>query len=138
MLAGFATLLICQLAGEAVVRLMSLPIPGPVVGMALLFVLMLGRAPLPAALDETADGLLRNLSLLFVPAGVGVVQHLDRLGVDGLRLIAVVVLGTVITLAVTASVFEGLARIVRTDEPPDRRKQASTTLFVRAAVTCQR
>ena len=89
-------MLICQLAGEAAVRLLSLPIPGPVVGMALLFVLMLGRAPLPAALGDTADGLLRNLSLLFVPAGVGVVQHLDRLGVDGLRLFAVVVLALLI------------------------------------------
>ena len=121
MLAGIATLLVCQLVGEAVVRLVSLPIPGPVVGMALLFVLMLRRAPLPTSLGDTAEGLLRNLSLLFVPAGVGVVQHLGRLGTDGLRLVAVVVLGTVITLAVTAWVFEGLARIMRTDEAPDRR-----------------
>ncbi len=121
MLAGIATLLVCQLVGEAVVRLVSLPIPGPVVGMVLLFVLMVGRAPLPATLGDTADGLLRHLSLLFVPAGVGVIQHLGRLGSDGVRLLAVVVLGTVITLAVTALVFEGLARIMRIDEPPDSR-----------------
>ncbi len=119
MLAGIATLLVCQLAGEAVVRLVSLPIPGPVVGMVVLFLLMVGRAPLPAALGDTADGLLRHLSLLFVPAGVGVVQHLGRLGSDGIRLLAVVVLGTVITLAVTAVVFETLARIMRIDQPPD-------------------
>jgi putative effector of murein hydrolase LrgA (UPF0299 family) len=121
MLVGVATLLVCQLVGEAAVRLVSLPIPGPVVGMVLLFVLMLGRTPLPAALGDTADGLLRHLSLLFVPAGVGVVQHLDRLGADGVRLVAVVVLGTVVTLAVTALVFEGLTRIMRIDEPPDGR-----------------
>ncbi len=125
MLAGIAALLVCQLVGEALVRLVSLPIPGPVVGMALLFVLMLGRAPLPGALGDTADGLLRNLSLLFVPAGVGVVQHLGRLGTDGLRLVAVVVLGTVITLAVTALVFEGLARIMHADEPPPDRRGGS-------------
>ncbi len=119
MLAGIATLLVCQLAGEAVVRLVSLPIPGPVVGMVVLFLLMVGRAPLPPALGDTADGLLRHLSLLFVPAGVGVVQHLGRLGSDGVRLLAVVVLGTVITLAVTAVVFETLARIMRIDQPPD-------------------
>jgi putative effector of murein hydrolase LrgA (UPF0299 family) len=116
MLAALATLLVCQLAGEALVRVTSLPIPGPVVGLILLFALMLGRTPLPVALDDTADGLLRHLSLLFVPAGVGVVQHLDRLGADGLRLVAVVVLATAITLAVTAVVFEGLARSMRVDE----------------------
>ncbi len=36
MLAGIATLLVCQLVGEAVVRLVSLAIPGPVAGMVLL------------------------------------------------------------------------------------------------------
>ena len=120
MLAAIATLLVCQLAGEALVRVASLPVPGPVVGMVLLVILMLLRAPLPAALGDTADGLLRHLSLLFVPAGVGVVQHLGLLGEAGLQLIAVVLLSTVITLAVTAVVFAGVARLMGVDEPdPD-------------------
>jgi putative effector of murein hydrolase LrgA (UPF0299 family) len=124
MLAAIATLLVCQLGGEALVRTFSLPIPGPVVGMLLLFALMLARAPLPAALNDTADGLLKHLSLLFVPAGVGVVQQLDRLGQDGLRLFAVVVLTTVIVLAVTALVFAGLARLMGVDQiAPDEGKQ---------------
>ena len=69
MLAAIAALLVCQLTGEAVVRAADLPFPGPVVGMILLFILMLARAPLPGALGNTADGLLQHLSLLFVPAG---------------------------------------------------------------------
>ena len=116
MLAAFATLLVCQLAGEAVVRIAAVPLPGPVVGMVLLFVVMLVRAPLPAAITDTGDMLLKHLSLLFVPAGVGVVQHLDRLGSEGLRLVAVVVLSTVIALAVTALVFAGLARLMGVDD----------------------
>jgi holin-like protein len=124
MLAALATLLVCQLGGEALVRAFSLPIPGPVVGMLLLFALMLAHAPLPAALNDTADGLLKHLSLLFVPAGVGVVQQLDRLGQDGLRLFAVVVLTTVIVLAVTALVFAGLARLMGVDQiAPEEGKQ---------------
>ncbi len=116
MITALATLLVSQLAGEAVVRLASLPIPGPVVGMILLFIVMLTRTPLPLALRDTADGLLRNLSLLFVPAGTGVIQHLDRLGTDAMRLVAVVVLTTTITLAVTALVFEFVARWTHVDE----------------------
>ena len=116
MLAAITTLLACQLAGEAAVRVAALPIPGPVVGMILLFALMLARAPLPAALSATSDGLLQHLSLLFVPAGVGVVQHLELLSGAGLRLLAVVVLATLITLAVTALVFAGLARLLRADD----------------------
>jgi putative effector of murein hydrolase LrgA (UPF0299 family) len=116
MITAFATLLFSQLAGEAVVRLASLPIPGPVVGMVLLFAVMVARMPLTPTLGETADGLLRHLSLLFVPAGTGVIQHLDRLGTDAMRLLAIVVLATAITLAVTALVFEFVARWVRVDQ----------------------
>jgi len=116
MLAAIAALLVCQLTGEAVVRAVGLPFPGPVVGMILLFVLMLARAPLPGALGNTADGLLQHLSLLFVPAGVGVVQHLEFLSGAGLRLLAVVVLTTLITLTVTALVFAALARLLHADD----------------------
>jgi holin-like protein len=119
MLAALATLLVCQLAGEAIVRALGLPLPGPVVGMALLFVAMLARAPVPKVLGATADTLLRHLSLLFVPAGVGVVQNLSTLGHEGLRLVAVVVLATIITLAVTALTFEYLARFMQVDESAD-------------------
>jgi putative effector of murein hydrolase LrgA (UPF0299 family) len=114
-------LLVCQLAGEAIVRAIALPVPGPVVGMMLLFALMLMRAPLPKETGDTADGLLKHLSLLFVPAGVGVVQHIAMLGSAGLRLIAVVVLGTVIALAVTALTFAGVARLMNSgDLKPDK------------------
>jgi holin-like protein len=116
MLAALATLLVCQLAGEAIVRAANLPLPGPVLGMALLFVLMLARAPIAKEIDATSDTLLKHLSLLFVPAGVGVVQNLAVLGHEGLRLILVVVLATVITLAVTALTFEYLARFMQVDE----------------------
>lgn len=116
MLAAFATFLLCQLAGEAVVRAADLPLPGPVIGMLLLFALVLFRAPLPEALNDTADGLLKHLSLLFVPAGVGVVQQLDRLGNDGLRLVIVIVLSTLIALGVTAVTFAALARWMRVDD----------------------
>ena len=67
MLAGFALLMLCQLAGEALVKISALPVPGPVVGMVLLAGLLAARAPLPSGLTGTAQALLGNLSLLFVP-----------------------------------------------------------------------
>jgi holin-like protein len=124
MLAALATLLVCQLAGEVIVRAFALPLPGPVVGMAFLFFALLLRAPIAKEMDATADTLLKHLSLLFVPAGVGVVQHLSLLGHEGLRLILVVVLATVITLAVTALTFEYLARAMQVDEAPAEQDEA--------------
>lgn len=115
MLHALATFLVCQLAGEALVRLVELPVPGPVVGMVILFLLLVWHIELPYSLDETADGLLKHLSLLFVPAGVGVVQHLDRFGTEGWRIAIVVVASTAITLAVTALTFAGVSRFLGDD-----------------------
>ena len=112
MLYAFVTMLLCQLAGEVFVRALALAVPGPVVGMVLLALFMGFKVLLSKALVDTANGLLTNLSLLFVPAGVGVVQQLDRLGSEGVRLLAVIVLSTAITLAVTALTFAGVARLV--------------------------
>jgi holin-like protein len=118
MLISFATLLLCQLAGEAVVRALGVPVPGPVIGLVLLAILLAVRAPLPSELGDTAGGLLKHLSLLFVPAGVGVVQHLDTFGREGLRLVAVLVISVTITLVVTALVFAGVARLMGSAPPP--------------------
>ncbi|RAI42493.1 CidA/LrgA family protein [Rhodoplanes roseus] len=112
MLYGFAVLLVCQLLGEAFVRALVLPIPGPVVGMVLLTALMLVRVPLPSELGDVAGGLLKHLSLLFVPAGVGIIQHLGRVGQEGGRILLVLVLSTAVTLAVTAVVFAATARLM--------------------------
>jgi holin-like protein len=112
MLPALAALLLCQLAGEAMVRALDLPVPGPVVGMVLLFALLIAKAPLPAMIQDTSDGILRHLSLLFVPAGVGLVNNLDRLGSDGLKLFLVVLLSTAIALACTALVFAGVAKLM--------------------------
>jgi holin-like protein len=116
MLQAFALLLICQLAGETIAHFLSLPIPGPVIGMVLLLAALLLRAPLPEETGSTADGLLKNLSLLFVPAGVGVVQQLDLLGAIGGRLLLVIILSAVIALAVTALSFAAIARLMGVDK----------------------
>ena len=116
MLAAFTLILVCQIAGEAIVRGAGLPLPGPVLGMLVLFLLMRLRLPLPSEVNNLADLLLKYLALLFVPAGVGAVQFLDRLGTQGVRLAAVILLSTVISLAVTALTFAGLAHIMSSSD----------------------
>lgn len=117
MLPAFAILLCLQLAGEALVRLIVSPVPGPVMGMALLFVFLIVRAPLPHATNETADGILKHLSLLFVPAGVGVVQQLPLLGAEGWKLLAIILVSSVFALAVTALTFAALTRLLKIETP---------------------
>ena len=125
MIQSFALLLICQLLGETVSRGFALPVPGPVLGLVLLFVglQLLARRDGSAAakLDETdlgrtAGGLLQSLALLFVPAGAGVVQHLGLLGQHGPGLALALLGSTVLTLLVTVLVFRAVSRALGSTE----------------------
>jgi len=107
LLQGFALLLLSQSAGEALVRLLGLPLPAPVLGAVLLLGL-LRWAPLQGPVGVAANGLLGHLSLLFVPVGVGVITHLDLLGAYGVRMLLAIVLSTWLGLAVTALVLRAL------------------------------
>lgn len=106
-LRGITWLLALQAIGEVLAHALTLPLPGPVVGLALL----LGALNWPSVRDSVAavaDFLLSHLSLLFVPVGVGVMVHLDLLGRFGLRLGVVIVVSTAVGLAVTALVLRAL------------------------------
>jgi holin-like protein len=121
MIASLSLILLCQLAGEVVVRATSLPMPGPVVGLVLLLALLLTRdrfavllhGPLrDGGVENAARGLLAHMSLLFVPAGVGVVQRLDLIAAHGVAIVAVLALSVVITLLVTVATFLLTSRLI--------------------------
>ncbi len=116
---GFITLLLVyQLIGEAISTAFELPLPGPVVGMALLFLSLMVRGDLPAGLKDTAQGILSHLSLLFVPAGVGVMMHLHLIAAEWTAITAALLVSTVLTVLVTAGVMVGLTRLTG-DAPTD-------------------
>ncbi len=105
MIAALAALLVFQLIGEVLARTFALPIPGPVIGMLLLVGVLLVRGATPRSLQATATGLLAHLSLLFIPAGVGVIVHLATLQRALLPLLATLLMSTLITTVVTASLL---------------------------------
>jgi holin-like protein len=110
MLGAFTVLLVFQLVGEVLVVVTGLPVPGPVVGMLLLFLSLAVRGSAPQWLRESCQGLLAHLSLLFVPAGVGVLLHFQRLGAEWLPIVVALVASTVTTIGVTALVMRWLQR----------------------------
>lgn len=110
MIAALATLLVFQLLGEAIVRTWALTVPGPVLGLALLLPLLAWRPAVLSLVRPTAQTLLQHLSLLFVPAGVGVMLHLQRLGEEALAIGVALVLSTWIGLLVTALTLQWLMR----------------------------
>jgi holin-like protein len=112
MLNALTLLFFCQLVGEIVVQLLGVPFPGPVLGMALLFAGLLAFGRSGDALDTVADTILRNLSLLFVPAAVGVMQQAGLIAANWLAISTALVLSTIATLVVTVYTFRAVARLV--------------------------
>jgi putative effector of murein hydrolase LrgA (UPF0299 family) len=119
MLLSLGLILLCQLVGEALAKAARIPIPGPVIGLVLCVLLLLARDRLarfaPAELrdgsfEATGRGLLGHLSLLFIPAGVGVIQRLDVIAGNALAITLAVGVSTVLGLAVTAFVFSAITR----------------------------
>jgi holin-like protein len=110
MLETLAALLVFQTIGEVLSYALKLPVPGPVLGMILLLALLLARPATVARLRPTSLELLKHLSLLFVPAGVGVMLHLARLGREWLPITVALVASTALAIAVTALVVTWTAR----------------------------
>ncbi|MEO7244403.1 MAG: CidA/LrgA family protein [Rubrivivax sp.] len=110
MLEGLATLLAFQLLGEALVQLGAIPVPGPVLGMALMFIAWPALRRLHDRLGRVTDTLLANFGLLFVPAGVGVMLHAGLIAAWWAPLLLGVVASSAVTIALGAWMFERLRR----------------------------
>jgi holin-like protein len=121
MIASLSLILLCQLAGEVIVRGLAVPMPGPVVGLLFLLLLLLARdrfsvvarGPLQQdGVENASRGLLAHLSLLFVPAGVGVMQKLDVVADHGIAIAAILAISVVVTLLVTVATFLAASRLL--------------------------
>jgi putative effector of murein hydrolase LrgA (UPF0299 family) len=112
-------LLLCQLAGESVVRALDMPVPGPVLGAVLMLGFLAVRQGVPDNLGGASHGLLANFSLLFVPAGTGIIVHAARLEAEAVALVAALIGSTALTIVVAALVFVGVDRLLGGTAQPD-------------------
>ncbi|MBL6847613.1 CidA/LrgA family protein [Alphaproteobacteria bacterium] len=113
-----------QLVGEFIQKFLELSIPGPVIGLFLLLIMLLlskkkyYKIPVNFQINliNSAENLLNYLPLLFIPVGVGVVMHLSLLEDNLVPVMLVIIIGTLLTLAVTAFVMERLLKVVNKDD----------------------
>jgi holin-like protein len=117
--AAFAILVGLQLVGEVLRQTLHLPLPGPLIGMFLLTIVLVARGSAGAAAEravsppllKAANGLIANMGLLFVPAGVGIIAELGLLRREWLPILAGLLISTVLGLAVTGLVMHHVSRL---------------------------
>ena len=117
MLNSIFTILLFQLIGEFFQKFTEISIPGPVIGLILLLSVLLIRAKyfkehhsVENNLVDFCERFLTYLPLLFIPVGVGVVMHLSLLEENLISVISIIVLGTLLTLALTGFIMEKLLK----------------------------
>ena len=109
MLRALTAIFLFQLAGELLAAALGLPLPGPVIGM-VLFAFFVLRGAIPRSIGAVGDSLLAHLSLLFVPAGAGIMLHVSRLEEEAIPIGAAMIVATLTTIAVTGLVMRALTR----------------------------
>jgi holin-like protein len=92
--------------GELAVRALRLPVPGGLVGLALLLALLATRRIDVRLVNRGAYWLIGEMLLFFVPAVMALSEHRELLGSLGARLFAVIAAGTVLVMAGTAVVVD--------------------------------
>ncbi|WP_334189387.1 CidA/LrgA family protein [Noviherbaspirillum sp.] len=110
MIRTITTLLLFQTIGEGIAFALSLPVPGPVIGMVLLFIYLVVAKGAVDKLAPVSLELLKHLSLLFIPAGVGIMVHAQRVAAEWLPIALALVASTVVSIAVTAAVVRALQK----------------------------
>ena len=116
MLACIAVFLLLQIIGETISLLLNLPIPGAVLGMVLMLIFLITKDGLLEKVRPTASVLLAHLALLFVPAGIGVIRQSERITSEWIAITLVIVLGTAITMIVTALTIQWAAKRLGVDD----------------------
>ncbi len=104
---SFAILLLYQLIGNFIQDIFKLPIPGTVIGMVLLFFsLILTRRRFrhnhTNPFIHFSLKLLRILPILYVPAGVGIMQYFGIIGSQSIPIIGTLVISAIISMIFTA------------------------------------
>lgn len=110
MLEALTAILLFQLLGEALAFVLTLPLPGPVIGMVGLFIAWPYLGRMRQAIEQISATLLGHLGLLFVPAGVGVMLHIGLIARWWLPLLLAVVLSTAVAMATAAWLFDRMQR----------------------------
>ncbi|NJE11278.1 CidA/LrgA family protein [Thermococcus sp. MAR1] len=96
--------------GELISSYLKVPIPGSVLGMLLLLGALLSGNVKEEWVEGEAELFVRNMSIMFIPPGVGIVAYITLIRSQATPIFVSLVLSFLVTLVVTAKTVELLRR----------------------------
>lgn len=102
----FITIIIFYLAGNKLSIWLGLPVPGSIVGMVLLFAALLCGVIKLSWIETIGQLHIKHLTLLFIPFTVGVFHYIGIFRMDGVKLMAIIMISSLVVLLVTSSIAE--------------------------------
>lgn len=107
--------------GELVVWLTGVPVPSSIIGLLLLTAALQLKIVKLRQVEGVADFLVKNLGFFFVPAGIGVMVHLDLIAQQWMPIVVASVVSIVVVLVVTGWVHQICRRYFSRHEHSDRK-----------------
>lgn len=99
-----AVLYVFCFIGTVIVDFLHIPLPGSIIGLVLLLIGLLTKVIPDWFIKEGAGFLLSILTLLFIPATVGIMNYPELLSGYGILLVIIVLISTVFTLVLTGKI----------------------------------
>jgi len=102
--------------GAAVKHVIPLPIPSSMFGLILLFLALCFKIVKLEWVEQGANWLLAELLLFFVPSAVGIVNYDEILSMEGVEIVILIVISTIIVMGMTALIAERIAGMKRREQ----------------------
>ena len=109
-------IMVLCLLGELLAQIIPFPIPGTILALCLLFILLKARIIKLSWIQDVGDLLLKNMALLFVPAGVKIMAYFGLIKDIWWKLLLVSILITVVTFLSTAFVVTAVMKLTGKEE----------------------
>ena len=95
-------ILVIYFVGEFISSTFRLSIPGNISGMLLLLALLMTNVVKVEQIETVSNFLLDHLAFFFLPAGVALITALGILKLDGIQLVIIAIVSTLVVMSVTA------------------------------------
>lgn len=102
----FGIILAVTFIGEVLKYLIPLPIPASIYGLVIMLGLLMTKRIQVSAVKEASSFLIEIMSIMFIPAGVGLIVSWNAVKDIWIQLVIIIIITTIAVMAVTGRITQ--------------------------------